>query len=537
MVSSENITSVLTDWHWAVTQGDRKTMERLLKVEPELLWTPMSHPVLDHLELRLTQLGSLGSSFQPLCAIHICLMEDRPKECIHALLDAATPHDLDTRFWGQADNTLLHLAYFLNHTSTIDHLLTLGVSQPKNKLGFRPQDLSSEPHILGSLHKKKSEHHYFRKGKVKETRQKVLGEEEEPGECLQQSHHREVAQLAQRSAVKNNPLYQKLEKRTPKRPPNYVLVETQEDGDPHFVFEPETCPNLTLEEPYEGVIKVEYPEGLSPCPAPPPTADEALGQPAKAQTTTTTTLSADRKMKRRSGSQKAAWSMSMSSWAAILDREFNLSDLNQAMIAPQRTQALPEVHSQPDIEPIAHYGKFYLRVQSVQDILLPLPKDRAFVRCVVSDGRFEYMSRYEVLKQTIDFEFECLIDTHPDMIITLSLHVRPDFIMKAKKPFSRLFSSRKKKECLSGYVLKEDGALGQSRFALAHMIPACHQLTYHADFDCFNAWYSKSFKERHRQKKKDQDVLKVVGNFHVQMLYLTQTNSLPKTLAAYSSHA
>ncbi|KAI8094599.1 hypothetical protein BDF21DRAFT_97584 [Thamnidium elegans] len=146
-------------------------------------------------------------------------------------------------------------------------------------------------------------------------------------------------------------------------------------------------------------------------------------------------------------------------------------------------------------------GKLYLHVNGIQDILLPLPKDRAYVRCVVSDGRFEYMSRYEILSQNINFDYECVIDTHPDMIITISLHVRPDYVMKSKTPFSRLFSSKKKKESLSGYVNKEDGAIGQARFALAHMLPVCVETTYPAEFHCFNAWYSRSFKERHRQKK------------------------------------
>lgn len=360
--------------------------------------------------------------------------------------------------------------------------------------------------------------------------------------------------------------------------------------------------------------------------------------------------------KRMSGSQKAAWTMSMSSWAAILDREFNLDELDQEKKLKQhQQQALkdqiveepphsrpsidylsghgsdnssklqlsedeievifqgslsrsslsptsplsstltsfdntPSTHSTPSppprrqppstvttplprapqIEPafprlqthksvsrkpltasisestirssmvsnmpakqhsvpasinIKHrgdHGKLYLHVNDISDILLPLPKERAYVRCVVSDGRFEYMSRYEILSQNINFDYECVIDTHPDMIITISLHVRPDYVMKSRKPFSRLFSSKKKKESLSGYVNKEDGAIGQARFALAHMLPVCMETTYLAGFHCFNAWYSRSFKERHRQKKQDpdQDVLKVVGNFDVEMFYL-----------------
>lgn len=365
-----------------------------------------------------------------------------------------------------------------------------------------------------------------------------------------------------------------------------------------------------------------------------------------------TPINESKEKKRMSGSQKAAWTMSMSSWAAILDREFNLDELDQQKKVKERQQSLQseKIHEEEDtavipttttfnyldsklqisddeeeeemklsfppittsnnnssksrisFQSVVHqqqspplsptlsqkpllklskppqiaeiprlnysksisrkpieaslsettitkkniritstvpssrtiqvqqtrlqHGKLYLHVNGIQDILLPLPKDRAYVRCVVSDGRFEYMSRYEILSQNINFDYECVIDTHPDMIITISLHVRPDYVMKSKTPFSRLFSSKKKKESLSGYVNKEDGAIGQARFALAHMLPVCVETTYPAEFHCFNAWYSRSFKERHRQKKKDpdQDVLKVVGNFDVEMLYLPISN-------------
>ncbi|KAI7904010.1 uncharacterized protein BX663DRAFT_560350 [Cokeromyces recurvatus] len=209
-------------------------------------------------------------------------------------------------------------------------------------------------------------------------------------------------------------------------------------------------------------------------------------------------------------------------------------------------------------------GKLYLHVNGVQDILLPIPKERAYVRCVVSDGRFEYMSRYEILTQNIQFDYECVIDTHPDMIITISLHVRPDYVMKKSRHyykgsnhiipffFSRFLSlsntfisyhnnekgkkKKKKKrmmkeECLSTYVNKEDGAIGQARFALAHMIPACIETPYPAGFHCFNAWYSKSLCQRAKMIKKkrlhnvENDVLKVVGNFDVEMLYLPIPNN------------
>jgi hypothetical protein len=212
----------------------------------------------------------------------------------------------------------------------------------------------------------------------------------------------------------------------------------------------------------------------------------------------------------------------------------SMSDSNLATSKHSARKTIPTIQTNIQHRPRKNtgYGKLYLHVNGIRDILLPLPKDRAYVRCVVSDGRFEYMSRYEILTQSINFDYECVIDTHPDMIITISLHVRPDYVMKSRTPFSRLFTSKKKKkESLSGYVNKDDGAIGQARFALAHMVPVCLETSYLAGFHCFNAWYSRSFKERHRQKKKkncqdpDDDVLKVVGNFDVEMLYLPQTDS------------
>lgn len=169
-------------------------------------------------------------------------------------------------------------------------------------------------------------------------------------------------------------------------------------------------------------------------------------------------------------------------------------------------------------------GKLYIRVHGVHDILLPLPRDRAHVRCVIGDGRYEYMSRYETLAQDITFGYECIIDSHPDMIVTLSLHVRPDYMLK--KPLTRLFSSnRKRKGSLSAYVSNEDGAVGQTRFAVGDMLAACHRRSYSASFHCFNAWYvhakpSSSSSSLSLRQDADQGVLKVVGNFKVEMLYL-----------------
>lgn len=616
----------------------------------------------------------------------------------------------------------------------------------------------------------KNEGRYFRKGLVKESQQKVLKDDQQKDSKRKQ----EVDQLAKRSAVKNNPLFQQFEKNnlivTPKKiaanePTKIInsLVESlrpeEEEEDTvagpdllyqqveatesfYIVDEEEqqkrksrmrnsiillssndekqsssrsqhdkdilTQPNSTMEETSESTLSTssseeeEEHEGEEEGSHTPVQIATRLVSPiyhtGKLQISTEeqkpvrpqrSELREDHK--RQSGSQKASWTMSMSSWAAILDREFNLSEIdhenklqehqrlaqeekeqeiiimsskleltdkemedmmmqqnettmryldivskkdNDLMIrplekqlsmydttatsyyvnrdqnkttpekkpslyfdepkldkkhdnetvmslaatlrfnefdtpvipepkvlesSPPQLEEIPKItssksirrkpitssFSEPNIQqerrphqrsntqplpppPPLGYGKLYLHVNGIQDILLPLPKDttnnRAYVRCVVSDGRFEYMSRYEILEQNMHFDYECVIDTHPDMIITVSLHVRPDYMIKTRTtPFARFLSlskKNKKKESLSGYVNKEDGAIGQARFALAHMVSACTETVYPAGFHCFNAWYAKSFKERRRKKMNKADVLKVVGNFDVEMLYL-----------------
>ncbi|KAI8097754.1 uncharacterized protein BX664DRAFT_327180, partial [Halteromyces radiatus] len=175
------------------------------------------------------------------------------------------------------------------------------------------------------------------------------------------------------------------------------------------------------------------------------------------------------------------------------------------------------------------HGKLYVRVNGVHDVLLPLPREQAHVRCVIGDGRYEYMSRYETLGHNITFGYECIIDSHPDMIVTLSLHVRPDYMLK--KPLSRLFTThRKRKGSLSAYVSSEDGAVGQTRFAISDMLAACHRRSASVSFHCFNAWYvhSRDKSSSSRQQELDQGVLKVIGNFEVELLYLPVSNpSLP----------
>ncbi|KAI7885841.1 hypothetical protein K492DRAFT_203651 [Lichtheimia hyalospora FSU 10163] len=184
----------------------------------------------------------------------------------------------------------------------------------------------------------------------------------------------------------------------------------------------------------------------------------------------------------------------------------------------------------------ARHGKLYLRINAATDMLLPLPNEPTYVRCVVSDDRYEYISRYALLGQHIPFEYECVIDTNedPNMIITISLHVRPDHHLRSKLPLTRLFSTHKKhhhpdKGSLSSYICHDDGSIGRSRFALSHMLHGCYMCSYSTRFDCFNAWTPR---QKHRSKE-EADVLKVIGSLEIEMLYLPLNDpsmSVPRNL-------
>ncbi|KAI9301199.1 hypothetical protein BJ944DRAFT_243487 [Cunninghamella echinulata] len=181
------------------------------------------------------------------------------------------------------------------------------------------------------------------------------------------------------------------------------------------------------------------------------------------------------------------------------------------------------------------YGKLYVRLSCAQDILLPIPLETTYVRCVISDGYHEYISRYEVLNNKVNFQYECTVDTHPDMIITVALQVRPDPHVQPLTGISRFFTTiQRQKKTLLGYVHPEEFIIGQSRFALNHMVHACDQKTYHANFDCFNSWFTRSTKEKKRLAHTEGgQVLKVVGNLAVDLLYLPVSDpsmKIPNTL-------
>ncbi|KAG2221506.1 hypothetical protein INT45_008831 [Circinella minor] len=181
----------------------------------------------------------------------------------------------------------------------------------------------------------------------------------------------------------------------------------------------------------------------------------------------------------------------------------------------------------------SHHGKLYFRVTGISNVLLPLPREPTYVRLVVSDDRYEYMSRYEMLGQHIKFDYECIMDTYPEMIITISLHVRPDYHVRNKLPLTRLFSTsrnRARQGSLSNYIYQDDGSLGRARFALPHMMESCYERPYATQFDCFNAWSGRDKAKHHHH---EDDTLKVIGNLDVEMLYLPVSNpsaAVPRNL-------
>ncbi|CEI88631.1 hypothetical protein RMCBS344292_03013 [Rhizopus microsporus] len=226
----------------------------------------------------------------------------------------------------------------------------------------------------------------------------------------------------------------------------------------------------------------------------------------------------------------------------------NIPDAHEMMVIPNKSldplhqmeASLPQQQQQQQQQqpsrPQHKHGKIYIGVSGAHDMLLPLPKEITYVRCVISDGEYEYMSRYEVLGHQILMDYECIIDSKPGMIITVSLHVRPDYHVKPRTGWTKWFTSiRKQKEHLSGYVHPEDGAIGQTRFAVDHMVPACYKKTYEANFDCFNSWYTRSSKERQRREQfgDEEDFLKIVGKLNIEMLYLPVSDPdvhVPKSL-------
>ncbi|KAI8888488.1 hypothetical protein K501DRAFT_329837 [Backusella circina FSU 941] len=165
-------------------------------------------------------------------------------------------------------------------------------------------------------------------------------------------------------------------------------------------------------------------------------------------------------------------------------------------------------------------GKLHVHIRGVQDIKLPLPKEPTLVRCVVSDGRFEYMTDYKILDTDIEFDHKCSIDIYPGMSITVSLHVHPDYISVPKAP-PLMSLLRKQRNCFSNYISKVDGAIGLAFCDISNCLPVCHEEYYRASICCFNTWYARSFIERHTRKRNtlNEDLLDIAGKFDLDMFY------------------
>lgn len=189
--------------------------------------------------------------------------------------------------------------------------------------------------------------------------------------------------------------------------------------------------------------------------------------------------------------------------------EIYYGTLPSEVTAPNSNDSLPEESGK---------GKLYIGIRGAHNMLLPIPNELTYARCVISDGKYEYISRYEILGREILLDYEAVLDTLPGTIITVSLQVRPDYHVMPRTGISKFFTSaRKQKEQLSGYVYAADGSISQTRFSVDAMMPKCYKKTYQSNFDCFNSWYTRTSQERARDP---EEMLKIVGKLTVEMLYL-----------------
>lgn len=135
-------------------------------------------------------------------------------------------NELNTCVWGTEQNTVMHLALVLNQPELTQQLLDHSASTNiPNKSGHLPQpmskpasdkfkrlrELAESPSInKTNIDRQNSTRKYFRPGHLEERKRRVLSEEEE-AEKLKSARQKDIQLLAQRSAVKNNPLFKKFE--------------------------------------------------------------------------------------------------------------------------------------------------------------------------------------------------------------------------------------------------------------------------------------------------------------------------------------
>lgn len=83
MVLNTQLSALLVDWTTALVNNDITQVQKYLTKEPELLWTPIPQALddLEHLEQRLVESNKLGSTFQPVSAIHFtCLYMNQEED-------------------------------------------------------------------------------------------------------------------------------------------------------------------------------------------------------------------------------------------------------------------------------------------------------------------------------------------------------------------------------------------------------------------------------------------------------------------------
>ncbi|RCH83984.1 hypothetical protein CU098_006221, partial [Rhizopus stolonifer] len=268
MAEPEIDEALLLDWTTAIEALDYDTIQELLEHQPQLLWTPLQPVHLEsdfaHFIQRLESFKLLGTSLRPVYALHHILFDyglpgdewaNERTVLVDFILKNTKGNELNTCLWGAEKNTPMHLAYLLNQPTLTQQLLDKGcLTNIPNKLGHLPtqeqkddqpkllvnkskakeakapvntsdrfrrlRELAEAPHDKNSKVSKErqnSTRRYFRPGHLEEKKRRILNEEEEELEKQRLRRQKDIELLAQRSAVKNNPLFKKFEEQNQKK--------------------------------------------------------------------------------------------------------------------------------------------------------------------------------------------------------------------------------------------------------------------------------------------------------------------------------
>ncbi|KAI8365614.1 hypothetical protein EDC96DRAFT_186718 [Choanephora cucurbitarum] len=260
--------ALLLDWTTAIEALDFDTIQELYELQPQLLWTALQPVHLEsdfaHFIQRLDSFKVLGTSLRPVYPLHHILFDygvpgdewasDR-SVLVDFILKNTTGNELNSCLWGAEENTTMHLAYLLNQPNLTQQLIEKGaLANTPNKLGHLPmkeeqleKNNDDQPKLLINKSKptskekvpvstsdrfrrlrelaespnnksnkttngrQNSTRRYFRPGHLEEKKRRILNEEEEELEKQKLKRQKDIELLAQRSAVKNNPLFKKLE--------------------------------------------------------------------------------------------------------------------------------------------------------------------------------------------------------------------------------------------------------------------------------------------------------------------------------------